>query len=110
VGDRGWPLESGRRRLGIVCQPGAHRRPRGTEGTLPGRVSLMRNVATPMRSRRRFQPGKPTVRNAQSSAGAGRPNKRMPVAERQQETGSRRSDTSVGGLRITDRIGADAPT
>ncbi len=99
MGDRGWPLESGRRRLGIVCQPGAHRRPRGTEGTLPGRVSLMRNVATPM-----------TVRNAQSSAGAGRPNKRMPVAERQQETGSRRSDTSVGGLRITDRIGADAPT
>src|SRR6266540_788154 len=29
----------------------------------------------------------------------------MPVAERQQETGSRRADTSVGGLGITGRIG-----
>ncbi len=48
-------MESGRRRLGIVRQPGVHRRPRGSEGTLPGRVSLMRNVATPMRSRRRLR-------------------------------------------------------
>jgi hypothetical protein len=52
VGYRDWPLENGRRRLGNLRQPGAHRRPRDPEGAHPGRVSLMRNVITPMGSRR----------------------------------------------------------
>jgi hypothetical protein len=51
AGDRDWPLEYGRRRLGIGRQSGVHRRPRGAESTLPGRVSLMRNVTIPMESR-----------------------------------------------------------
>lgn len=34
----------------------------------------------------------------------------MPVAERKQENGCRTADNSVGGLRITGRIGARALT
>jgi hypothetical protein len=53
VGYRDWPLESGRRRLGNRRQPGVHRRPRDSEGAHPGRISFMRNVITPMGSRRK---------------------------------------------------------
>ena len=49
-----------------------HHRPRGTEGALPGRVSCVRNVETPLGSGRwRRRVGKPTVRNAHSPAGKG---------------------------------------
>jgi hypothetical protein len=58
--------------------------PRGTESTLPGRVSTVRNVETPSGSGPR--PGKPTVREAQSPGGTGWSKKRMPVAERRQES------------------------
>jgi len=86
AGGRDWPQESGRRRLDRARRSGAHRRPRGSEDTQPGRISLMRNTTTPMRS------GRPVRlvadrKEGQSSVGAGRPNKRMPAAERKQETG-----------------------
>ena len=53
--------------------------PRGTESTLPGRVSAVRNVTIPSGSGR--EPGQPTVREAQlpggrrmvQQANAGRP-------------------------------------
>lgn len=43
--------------------------PRGTESTLPGRVSAVRNVVTPSRSG--LWTGKPTVRKAQPLGGYG---------------------------------------
>ena len=51
------------------CRPetnrrlGAHHRPRGKGGVLPGRVLLMRNMTTPLRSDPVWV-GKPTVRKA----------------------------------------------
>jgi len=65
---RDWPLESGRRRLLDIHQPGAHRRPRGEGGVLPGRVLLMRNMTTPMGSGSLLS-GKPTVREAELLSG-----------------------------------------
>jgi transposase len=52
VEDRDSPQESGRCRLEGLGQAGAHHRPPGSEGTQPGRICLMRNVTTPMRSKR----------------------------------------------------------
>lgn len=60
--------------------------PRGTESTLPGRVSAVRNVVTPSRSGHR--PVSRPQGRPNSSAGLGWFEKRMPVAERQQETGT----------------------
>jgi hypothetical protein len=61
---------------------------RGIGGTLPGRISLVRNVETPSGSRCRKALGRPTVRDVEVPGGTGRPRKRMPVAERRQETGT----------------------
>jgi hypothetical protein len=58
--------------------------PRGTESTLAGRVSAVRNVTTPSRSGH-SPVGRPRGR-LNSSAGTGWSKKRMPVAERRQET------------------------
>lgn len=58
--------------------------PRGKEGTHPGRVSLVWNVETPLRSGQR--PGRLTVRKAYILSGTGWLDKPMPAAERQQET------------------------
>ena len=69
AGCRGWPLESGRRRPGIFCRPGEHRRPRDTGGTHPGRISCVWNVGTPMGSGRGNGTGQPTARKAQSPSG-----------------------------------------
>ena len=49
--------------------------------------------------------GKPTVRKAQSPGGNRMTEKRMPVAERQQETGTR-TPALRWGPRITGRIRA----
>jgi hypothetical protein len=49
-----------------------------------------------------------TVRDPDHPAGAGRPEKRMPVAERQRETRNLMSGSSAGGAWITGRIGAVA--
>lgn len=43
--------------------------PRDREGTHPGRISLVRNVETPSRSRHRSVSGGPTVREAELLAG-----------------------------------------
>ena len=48
-------------------RPGAHHCPRGKGGVLPGRVLLMRNMTTPLRSGP--VAGKPTVRKAQFLSG-----------------------------------------
>ena len=84
VGCRDWPLRSGRRPAGSRLGWGEHRRPRGIEGAHPGRSSCVRNAVTPSGSGLRF--GKPTVRRAQLPGGNRMTEKRMPVAERQQET------------------------
>ena len=79
AGDMGWP--------------GEHHRPRGTGGTHPGRNLSVRNVVTPSRSG--FWSGKPTVRRAQLPGGNRMTEKRMPVAERQRETGTRMAGPSA---------------
>ena len=50
AGCRDVSLKSGRRGLVSVASPGEHRRPRGIEGALPGRVLCVRNVETPFGS------------------------------------------------------------
>ena len=82
-------LAAGKRQAtaGHGIWPGEHRRPRGREGTHPGRISQVRNVETPSGSGR-SAPGKPTVRKAQFPGGNRVTEKRMPAAERQQETGT----------------------
>jgi hypothetical protein len=113
TGCRDWPLGSGRRRLKTSGQPGEHRRPRGRGGTQPGRSSYVWNVVTPSGS---GVVGKPTVRKAEFPGGYRMTEKRMPVAERQQETGAcgwrlqlaapdNWPDTGLGGPA---RKGADA--
>jgi hypothetical protein len=84
-GDRAWPLEEGasggrRDRTGRESTAG----PRGKEGTQSGRDSDVRNVETLPGSR--HVPGRPTVRRAEVPGGNRMPRKRMPVAERRQET------------------------
>ncbi len=83
-------LAAGKRQAlaGHGIWPGEHRRPRGREGTHPGRISQVWNVETPSGSGRQVVPGKPTVRKAQLPGGNRVTEKRMPVAERQQETGT----------------------
>src|ERR1700758_2694913 len=63
-----------------------HRRPRGIEGALPGRILGVRNVETPSRSDlARWRVGQPTVRRAQLLGGNRMTKKPMPAAERQRE-------------------------
>ncbi len=94
AGRRDWPLRSGRRRLGSALSREEHRRPRDTGGTHPGRSSCMRNAVTPVEVR--SLAGKPTVRKAQSLGGIVMTEKRMPVAERRREPGTR----MAGPLRL----------
>jgi hypothetical protein len=82
--------------------------PRSRAGTLPSRISFVRNVETPSRSSIYgclvSQPqGKPN-----SSAGTGRSKKQMPAAERKQENGNRNTGPTISGSRITGRIQAHA--
>jgi hypothetical protein len=113
---RDWSQRSGRRRLGSALSREEHRRPRDTGGTHPGRSSCVRNAVTPVEVRC-CSAGQPTVRKAQSLGGIVMTEKRMPVVERQRETGTKmagllrlavldnRPDT---GLRARARKGADA--
>jgi hypothetical protein len=82
--------------------PGKHRRPRGREGTHPGRSSCVRNTVTPSRSGLRA--GKPTVRRAQFLGGYRMTKKRMPVAERRRETAVGLISSSSWWPWITGRI------
>jgi hypothetical protein len=86
AGCRDWPLRGGGCRPGTVRGRGEHHRPRGIGDALPGRSSCVRNVVTPSGSG--LWPGKPTVREAQLPGRDGMTEKRMPVAERQRETGA----------------------
>jgi hypothetical protein len=97
-----WPLRSGRRRLGSPPSREEHRCPRGTGGTHPGRSSCVRNAVTPVEVR--SLAGKPTVRKAQSLGGILMTEKRMPAAERQQETRIRMAGPSGSPSWITGRI------
>ena len=97
AGCRDWPLRSGGRGLVIVARPGEHRRPRGIEGTHPGRCSCVRNVETPSGSGSSVA-GRPTVRRAQFLGGNRMTEKRTPAAERQRETGTRWSVPPGGRL------------
>ena len=64
--------------------------PRSRESTHPGRISRVRNTATPTKSSLAWwRAGRPTVRKAEIFGGIGMSNKRTPVGESQQETGSR---------------------
>jgi hypothetical protein len=77
-------------------RPGAHHRPRGQEGALPGRVLLMCNTTTPLGSGGSTA-GRPTVRKAelpQRAQDDPRSEGRQP--KRQQETGNRVTGTSAG--------------
>ena len=85
---RDWPLRCGRRRLGSPLSREEHRRPRGTGGTHPGRISCVRNTVTPVGVRCCLA-GKPTVRKAQLPGGNLMTKKPMPAAERQRETETR---------------------
>jgi len=60
-------LRCGRRGPVSDAGPGEHRRPRGREGTHPGRCSCVRNAVTLWRSGLRS--GKPTVRRAEFLGG-----------------------------------------
>src|ERR1019366_8840379 len=86
-GFRDFAVVMRRAAVGEAFRPCWHRSPRGIEGTLPGRVSCVRNVTIPSRSRLCVaEPGKPTVRKAQFLGGQWMAKKRTPAAERQQET------------------------
>ena len=77
----------------------------------PTRSYLMRvERGNPVRSITFGCGGRPTVREAESCGGNRTPKKRMPVAERQQESGAvcRRSFQPVGS-RITGRIPGPVP-
>jgi hypothetical protein len=67
-GGQGLAAEKRQVTAGHGIRPGEHRRPRGREGTQPGRVSQARNVVTPSGSGH-LVPGKPTVRKAQFPGG-----------------------------------------
>ena len=86
AGCRHVPLRGGRRGLVILASPGELRRPRGIEGTHPGRSSRVRNVETSSGSGSVGRAGKPLVRNAQLPGGRRMTNKRTPAAETQRET------------------------
>src|SRR5512140_2129611 len=108
-GCRDWPLESGGCRPEDNRRPGAHHRPRGKGGALPGRVFLMRNPTTPLGSGG-FGAGGPTVRKAEFPSG-----RRM---TQQANAGGRKGGRKPGtvvlapppeGSRITGRIRAGCP-
>jgi hypothetical protein len=54
-----------------LSRSGGHRRPRGIGGTQPGRISLVRNMTTPLGSVRITARGKLTVRKARVRSGRG---------------------------------------
>jgi hypothetical protein len=86
-----------------------HRSPGVKGAPEPTRISFVRNMETP--SRPQHSPfgveGRPIARKAESLGGRGRPKKRMPAAERQQETGTTRL-CLLQPCRITGRIQANS--
>jgi hypothetical protein len=88
--NRSWPLGSGRRRPGTAPWSRRYRCSRGTEDTRawPYLRRAERGNPVGVRCSRRRGRGKPTVRGAEVPGGNRMPKKRMPVAERQQESGA----------------------
>jgi hypothetical protein len=71
----------------IAAGQGEHHRPRSREGTHPDRSSCVRNAETPPGSSPAVVvAGGLTVRDADRPGGRRMTKKRMPVAERRQET------------------------
>jgi hypothetical protein len=96
---RSRPLRIGRRRPSTNLRSCGHRCSRGRAGTRPGRVSCVWNVGTPSGPSHLGCGGRPTVREAEARGGNRTPKKRTPVAERQQEHGTRLSPVlSAGGV------------
>jgi hypothetical protein len=96
---RSGPLRIGRWRPRTVLRSGGHCCSRGEAGTRPGRVSCVRNVETLSGPSHLGCGGRPTVREAESRGGNRTPKKRMPVVERQQESGNRLALVlSAGGV------------
>ena len=104
AGCRDWPLRSGRCRSRRRLGRGEHRRPRGREGTHPGRSSCVRNSVTPSRSGRDRASGKPTARRAQPLGGES--DDREANAGSRKATGNRDAMTSSSNWspRMTGRI------
>jgi hypothetical protein len=73
---------------GEHSRPCGHRRPRGIEDIHPQLCLTRAEHGKPDRVRRDWCAGKPTVRRAQVPGGNRMPKKRMPAAERRQETGT----------------------
>src|SRR6266542_1292107 len=90
---------SGSRNACVGCVGTA---PRSIESTHPGRISRAGNVATPMGSES-GSVGRPQGRRT-APAGAGRPNKPMPVRRKATGPGSLPTAPSGGGLWGTGRI------
>src|SRR5664279_3870175 len=91
-GVQGWPLRSGRRRVVEVPPSGWTPPPRGKGSTHPGRISLVWNVATPLRSGR-----KRSARSADREEGA-TPQREQdgPRSERWQPKGGRKPRGTAG--------------
>src|SRR4029077_17569505 len=87
-GRRDWPLGSGGCRPEDSRRPGAHHRPRGKGGALPGRILFMRNMTTPLGSGGATA-GRPTVRKAEPPQRAQEdPRSERRRSKRRQETGN----------------------
>lgn len=87
---RGLAVEKRQAPVIEVTMAGTTPPPRSKEGTQPGRISRVWNTVTPTKSSPAWlRVGRPTVREAETFGGIGMSNKRMPVGESQQETGSR---------------------
>jgi len=76
-----------------LSRSGGHRRPRGIGGTQPGRISLVRNVTTPLGSVRITAHGKPTARKA-----------RLPSGRRMTQEANASSRKATGKRDISGRL------
>jgi hypothetical protein len=109
----GWQGPAAERRQATTADRllvGEHRRPRGIESAQPGPGLIRVERVNPARVRStcagmRGVCGRPTVRGAESRWRDRVSKKRMPAAERQQETAGRNTgDSSRMDRRITGRI------
>jgi hypothetical protein len=79
-----------------------HRCPRGTEDARSQLCLMRAERGNPARVRHLGRPGggRPTVRGAEFPGGNRMPKKRMPVAERQQESGTVMAGSSAGRFPV----------
>lgn len=104
--DQGTGLAAGKRQAATVQLLAVVRTPqlRSRAGTLPSRISFVRNVETPSRSSIYGCLVSQPQGTPNSPAGTGRSKKPMPAAERKQENENRNTDPTINGSRITGRI------